>query len=163
MTRRWLLALPLLLALSGCGGSSSSKPTAQNFAYTADLTSQSTNLKQLDNGTKVAGWNQLVGTTTLDGATVGVEMQGNVAYTNGNGPFFGFLTVTRPDESILTMRMDGRAVRDADTGNTAFTCDLEVLGGTGIWNGAKGEGSFTGTRNASLGGVVSIDVRARVE
>lgn len=161
MNRSCRIAVPFLLLVTGCGGSSSSSSRVEtpNLNYAADLTSQGTNLKQLDGGTKVTGTNRLTGTTTLDGSTVNVEMLGNVAYTNGSGPFFGFLDITLEGGAILSMRMDGTATRNA-AGVTTFDADLEVVGGTQTYEGAKGSGHFTGTRPAELGSPLHIEVEA---
>lgn len=161
MRRSLLLALPFLL-LAGCGGSSSSSHSeTPNFTYSAGLTSQGTNLKQLNGGTKVTGTNRLTGTTTIDGSPANVEMLGNVAYTNGNGPFFGFLDITLENGSILSMRMDGTATKNA-AGVTSFDAKLEVIGGTETYNGATGQGHFTGTRPAELGSPLQMEVQATV-
>jgi hypothetical protein len=159
MRRSLTLALPLFL-LAGCGGSSSSSDSeATNLTYTADLTSQGTNLKQLNGGAKVTGTNRLTGTTTLNGHPASVEMLGNVAYTNGNGPFFGFLDITLENGSILSMRMDGTATKNA-AGVTSFDAKLEVIGGTETYNGATGRGHFTGSRPAELGSPLRMEVQA---
>jgi hypothetical protein len=122
-----------------------------------------TRLHTMNGGTKVAGWNLLEGTTTSPhGSPAQVEMLGNVDYLNGNGDFFGFLTLSF-GESSLTMRMDGKAVKDQTTGDTSFTCKLTVLGGTGEYNNARGTGEFTGFRDSDLGGLVHIDTRVAVQ
>jgi hypothetical protein len=163
MNRLWLLSLPLALALAGCGGGSSSRAFSPNLTYGVDLTSQDTNLKSLNGGTRTAGWNHLTGASTLGGAPIDVEMLANVSYVNGSGPFFGFLHITRGDGSILTMQMNGQAVKNAATGDTTFSADLDVVGGTDTYNNATGHGRFTGSRSAALGGPVHIDVEAEVK
>lgn len=156
-------ALPCLVLIAGCGGSSSSSnPAAPNVVYSVDATSQGTNLKQLNGGTAVSGTNRLTGTATLNGETVDVEILANVAYHNGSDPFFGFIDVTLPDDSILSMHMEGTASRDA-AGVTAFEADLAVVGGTGVYENATGKGTFTGSRSAALGSPVHLDVRANVQ
>ncbi len=163
MNRSWLLLLPLLLLLSGCGGGSSKAvdPNDPNLVYSADLTSVETNLKTFNGGRGVAGWNRLTATTTLNGAVVDVEMLANVDYVNGSGDFFGFMVVTAAGDSSITMRMEGKAVKAA-SGDTTFTSELKVLGGTGTYNNATGAGSFDGNRTAALGGAVHIDVEVTV-
>jgi hypothetical protein len=116
----------------------------------------------MNGGSVVVGWNRLVGTTTINGANAQVEMLASVDYVNGSGDFFGFMTITTADNSMLTMRMHGDAVRNATTGDTAFTSELKVVGGNGVYNNATGTGSFTGFRDGDLGGLVHIDVTATV-
>ena len=161
---RSLLASSLIvgaLGLSACGSSSvsssstssttSSVPTT-TIQLSAPLTSASKNLHSVGTATQY-GWNQLVGTSTNSGETVGVEMLGNVAYTNGAGPFFGFVTYSWPDGSTIGVRMNGSATPGND-GTTSFSSPLTVLGGTGRYATAKGTGSFTGTRSGVLGSPV---------
>lgn len=163
MNRFLLFLLPLLVLLAGCGGSSSSSNGENpNVVFSVDTTAHTTNLKQLNGGTAVSGTNRLTGTATLNAETVDIELLANVAYRNGNGPFFGFLNVTLPDDSILSMRMDGIAARDAE-GVTEFEAKLSVLGGTGIYENATGEGRFAGYRNAALGSPVHLEVTATVK
>ncbi|MGV3618277.1 MAG: hypothetical protein ACO1SV_23365 [Fimbriimonas sp.] len=135
----------------------------RRITFVVDATSQATNLKQLSGGKNVAGWNQLTGPTTLDGEASEVKVLSNVAYRNGNGPFFGFITLERADDSILTMRMDGFARKDAESGVTAFEANLEVLGGTGVYNDATGAGAFTGSRSAALGNSVHLEIRTHLD
>ncbi len=80
-------------------------------------------------------------------------MLGNVAYTNGAGPFFGFVTFTWPDGSTIGVRMSGRAVPSAQ-GTTSFSAPLNVLGGTGRYGAVKGTGLFTGSRSGVVGSPV---------
>ncbi len=163
MMRLWLLLIPLVFVLTACGGSDSSvTPATPNFVYSADLISVETRLKSLNGGVVVAGWNRLTASTTVNGAPAQVEMLANVDYVNGSGEFFGFMTVTAADESMITMRMKGNAVKDAVSGDTRFTSELSVLGGTGIYNNATGSGTFVGSRSAALGGPVQIEVRVTV-
>ncbi len=123
---------------------------------TADLDSQSRTLHTAGaDDSVVYGWNQLVGTATLDGAPVGVEMLGNVSYVQGSGPIFGFVTYTFSDGSTVGVQMEGAATASADGSSTAFAATLGVVGGTGRYVAAKGTGTFTGSRQASLGTTVA--------
>lgn len=115
----------------------------------ADLTSQARTLREVgDDGAAVYGWNHLVGTGADE---VGVEILGAVNYRSGNGPFNGFATVTDPDGSTLAMYMQGVTVASDDGTNAVFTATMNVIAGTGTYAGATGVGTFTGTRDASLG------------
>jgi len=163
---RSLLASSLIvgaLGLSACGSSSTSASSTTSTTTTtggpvmtlqlkAPLSSASKNLHSVGTATQY-GWNQLVGTSTNYGESIGVEMLGNVAYTNGAGPFFGFVTYSWPDGSTIGVRMNGSATPGND-GTTSFSSPLTVLGGTGRYATAKGTGSFTGTRSGVLGSPV---------
>jgi hypothetical protein len=122
----------------------------------ADLDSRSRTLHTVGaDGSVTYGWNQLVGTASVDGQPVGVEMLGNVNYVKGSGPIFGFVTYTFADGSTLGVQMQGAATASADGNETTFAATLGVLGGTGRYASATGTGIFTGSRQAALGTVVS--------
>jgi len=116
------------------------------------LSSQARTLHQVGAaGAVTYGWNRLTGTATLDAQAVGVEMLGNVAYQNGSGPFFGFVTLTFADGSTIALEMQGVARADTAADTTAFSATLIVLGGTGRYVATTGTGVFTGSRTAALG------------
>jgi hypothetical protein len=120
------------------------------------LTSDSRSLNTAGaDGSKTYGWNRLVGTSTLNGQSVSVDMQASVQYTAGNGPFFGFVTFTFADGSTLGVSMQGQTAAKPDSADASFTSTLGVIGGTGTYAKATGSGMFTGTRQAQLGGQVS--------
>ena len=51
-------------------------------------------LEKLGAGGEITyGWNQLTGTAPSASGDIGVTLLGNVEYTNGVGPFFGFMTL----------------------------------------------------------------------
>ena len=95
-----------------------------------------------------------MGSASVSGGAVDVEMIGNVDYTNGTGPFFGFVTFTWPDGSILSTTMDGGA-QPASDGATSFAASLTVIGGTGRYANATGSGSFRGSRTGVVGSPVT--------
>jgi hypothetical protein len=119
------------------------------------LTSDSRTLVQAGPGNTITyGWNRLLGTAILNGQTVGVDMLGSVQYTSGNGPFSGFVTFTFADGATLGVSMQGVTDAAANTTDASFAATLGVIGGTGTYVAAKGSGTFTGTRQAQLGGQV---------
>lgn len=154
------LLLGLLALLSGsllvaC----SDDAAAPDLSVSVQLTSQNRYLHKVGvDEEKIYGWNQLIGTTQVGDEVVQVELLGEVDYVNGSGTFAGFLTFTFPDQSMLGMRMSaGKAVAATDTTEASFSSNLEVIDGTGRYLGAKGKGTFTGTRKDALGGdVVSM-------
>ena len=120
------------------------------------LTSDSRSLTQTGaDGSKTYGWNRLGGTSTVNGQAVSIDMQGSVQYTAGNGPFSGFVTFTFADGSTLGVSMQGQTIAKPDSADASFTSTLGVIGGTGTYAKATGSGTFTGTRQAQLGGQVS--------
>jgi mannose-6-phosphate isomerase-like protein (cupin superfamily) len=121
------------------------------LTLTADLTSAMTQLTTVGpDASATYGWNRLTGTATDATGPVQVEMLGNVAYREGAGPFFGFVTFTFSDGSVLGTQMQGVATKDAN-GITQFASTLGVIDGTGRYLGATGSGTFTGSRDAALG------------
>ena len=130
--------------------------TGTSLELTADLDSLSRTLHTVGaDGSVTYGWNQLVGTATLDGQPVGVELLGNVSYVKGSGPIFGFVTYTFADGSTLGVQMQGAAIATSDGSETSFAATLGVLGGTGRYASATGTGIFTGSRSAALGTTVA--------
>jgi quercetin dioxygenase-like cupin family protein len=126
-----------------------------SLELTADLTSQAKNTHTVGaDGAKTYGWNDLVGTATTSGQPVAVELQGNVDYLGGAGPFTGFVTFTFADGSLLALRIQGRATKTAD-GSTNFQATAGVIGGTGTYASASGGGTFTGSRQGTLGTTVA--------
>jgi len=161
MRSRSLIALPLLIALAGCGGSSSSSSTVglhPNVSFSTDVTSTFKDIDTYNSGAVTTGINDLSGPTTISGDASTVKVLANVNYRNGTGPFNGFVTITRSDSSALTLRLDGTATLDSGSGNTSFDAKLTVIAGSGTYATTTGAGSFTGLRTTALGGAVHMDV-----
>jgi hypothetical protein len=156
-TKRVVIDLTILLR----EGAPLSTPVGQGATGTplqvsADLGSQSRNLHTVgSDGAVTYGWNRLVGTATVDGRPVGVEMLGNVNYVKGSGPIFGFVTFTFSDGSSLGVQFQGSATATSDGGETSFAATMGVVGGTGRYASATGAGTFTGSRKAALGTTVA--------
>jgi hypothetical protein len=130
--------------------------TGTPLHVTADLESQSRTLHNVGaDGSITHGWNELVGTATVDGQPVAVELLGNVSYVKGAGPIFGFVTFTFADGSTLGVQFQGAATVSSGGDETSFATTLGVLGGTGRYASATGTGTFTGTRKAALGTTVA--------
>jgi hypothetical protein len=130
--------------------------TGTPLTISADLDSQSRVLHTAGaDGSVTYGWNQLVGTATVDGQPVGVELLGNVSYVKGSGPIFGFVTYTFADGSTLGVQMQGAATATSNGDETSFAATLGVLGGTGRYATVTGSGVFDGSRKAALGTTVA--------
>lgn len=130
--------------------------TGTSLQISAPLESQSRTLHTVGaDGSVTYGWNQLVGTATVDGQAVNVEMLGNVSYVKGSGPIFGFVTYTFADGSTLGVQFQGAATASSNGDETKFAATLGVVGGTGRYATATGTGIFQGSRQAALGTTVS--------
>jgi hypothetical protein len=158
-------AAATLLVFTGCGSDSSDETTsATRVEISAPLTSADSRLSTVNtNDSTTYGWNLLDGTAEVDGAAVQVEMLGNVNYVAGSGEFFGFVTFTFGDDSTLATRMQGEAVAATDTSNASFSSTLTIIGGTGAYTDATGDGTFTGERRDILGGPVDATFVLMVE
>ena len=154
---RKALFLLLVLFVIGCGGRTSLPSRTTSVAFSVDLTSIFKVIKSYNNGAVTAGWNQLTGTTTVNGSAATVELLANVNYANGSGPFFGFVTITLPDTSALTLKMNGQALLNSGSGTTAFSSTLSTVGGSGSYASTVATGSFTGSRSSTLGSPVHLD------
>lgn len=141
-----------MVGLSGCA-------KEEKLSFTSNITSIERVLNQVGPKTEhTYGWNRFTGQTSIAGLPAEIEMLGNVDYTSGNGPFFGFITLKIADGSQLAMRMDGKAKLNTTTNDTRFESPLVVIGGTGRWANAKGKGEFTGNRRGALGDDVELSI-----
>jgi hypothetical protein len=146
----------LLLLTSLVTACSKSEADTAPLEVDVQLTSQERVLHQAGASNEVVyGWNRLTGKTEIEGSETDVEMLGNVDYLQGNGDFFGFVTLTFADGSTLGLRMEnGHARAATDTTDATFSSDLKVVGGTGKYSEVSGSGKFSGARKDALGGAV---------
>jgi hypothetical protein len=156
---RVLVAAVLALGVvATTGASAPAKSGVTKITFTVALTSTQRNLTMVGRGGTITyGFNQLDGTATSPSGDIGVQILGNVEYTNGSGPFFGFFTCKFASLSTLGLHMEGRATLRKD-GTTALKAKLRVIGGNAAFTGATGTGSFTGERKAELGSPIEIKV-----
>jgi hypothetical protein len=132
------------------------------ISFTVTLSSQQKILEQVGRGGAITyGWNELMGTASTPSGDVHVTLLGNVEYTNGSGPFFGFMTLKFASLSTLGLHLEGHATLGKDDA-TALKSKLRVIGGNAAFTGATGNGSFTGTRAAALGSPIVIKVTIKV-
>ena len=120
--------------------------------------SEETTLNVLPGG-HTYGWNYLTSATKIDGKPGKVEFLGVVNYTDGSGPFGGFVTVTLDNGSILGLAVDGQGLSLEKGGGTAdarFGGSITVISGTGDFKKVQGIGTMTGSRASTLGSPVAI-------
>src|SRR5262249_34467253 len=116
-----LLAMASAGLLVGTAGVGIAKPSpVTKITLRVSLTSVQRNVEMVGRGGEITyGFNRLEGTTTTASGTVGVQILGNVEYTKGSGPFFGFLTLKFASLSTLGLRIEGTATFRKD-GTTAL-------------------------------------------
>jgi hypothetical protein len=152
-----------VLGLAVVAGPVSAKDSkVTKISFTVSLTSTQRVLHMVGRGGEITyGFNQLDGTAFTPSGNVAVEILGNVEYTKGSGPFFGFVTLKFASLSTLGLHMEGTATLRKD-GTTALKAKLRVIGGNAAFTGASGTGSFTGERKAALGSPIQITVTINV-
>jgi hypothetical protein len=83
-----------------------------------------------------------------DGTVGTASFVSTTDYTNGVGAFTLYPILTLPDGSVLWLKSVGRGT--VKGGMTQFTGTLSVVGGKGRFEGARGDGTLTGTRYTPL-------------
>ena len=152
------LAAASLVALGGLVGAPAHAAKSKNLVFNVDLTSSGTTLETLP-GEITYGWNDLRGPTRWGKAAADMRFLGSVDYTNGTGPFGGFVTITRADGVKLALSVTGWATSPQDqegTSNARFRGTVTVIGGTGPYSRATGMGTMDGYRKAALGSPVEL-------
>jgi hypothetical protein len=157
-----VVVLLLMLPLVGAPPAGAKPSKVQTTKFHVSLTSQGTTLFQVGRGGDVTyGWNHLTGTATSDSGDIGVDLLGNVQYTNGAGPMFGFVTLHFASLSDVGFRFDGKATKGS-AGATDVTATMKVIGGNAALTGVKGTGGFTGSRSGEVGSPVELDFVIRL-
>jgi hypothetical protein len=157
-----VLAATALVALPAQAARPAGKTSTLTFPVT--FTSAGTTLGSVPGG-HTYGWNDLQGTTKWGNQAAKVQFLGVVNYTNGSGPFGGFITVTRADGTQLAFSADGMAItpiNEAGTADAQFSGTVTVIGGSGAYQGSTGFGTMKGARKASLGGKVQLTFTLQV-
>ena len=166
MSLRVRVALTLLAAFAvvfGLAGPASAETTRKftTLTFTTRVVSSGTTLTTQPGG-HTFGWNNLSGPTRWGNQDATVTFLGDVDYTDGSGPFNGYVTVTRADGTRLSFRTEGAALAVPETSGatvTYFTGAVRVIQGTGAFRGAVGIGTMTGERDAALGSPVELTFR----
>jgi hypothetical protein len=101
---------------------------------------------------------RFTGLVSLPDGSVGTAyFTATTDYTKGAGTFSVYQNLTLDDGSVLWYRTAGTATVEGT--KTLFTGTITVLGGKGRFEGAKGDGTLTGTRLNPLvvGAVLYVD------
>jgi len=104
------------------------------------------------------------GLTSFPDGTVGTtSIVGTADYVKGSGPNASYFTVNLKDGSVLFFKLTGTGKVDGAT--TLIDGTINVLGGKGRFEGAKGEGTASGVRVAPLatGADLYLDIVVNVK
>lgn len=113
-------------------------------------------------GSEQLGVGRLATMVDVDGEEVTFEVLVSLEYTDGSGPFTGFLSLAWPDGDVVVCRYEGVVVRDT-TGDSRWRSNLHVIDGAGSLVGATGRGKVSGFRSAALGGSVEYTVDLTIQ
>jgi hypothetical protein len=108
-------------------------------------------------GQEQFGVGRLASIVDIDGQQVTFEVLVSLEYTDGSGPFTGFLSLLWPNGDAVACRYEGVVVRD-EAGDSRWNSILHVIDGSGSLTGATGQGTVSGFRSAALGGPVEYTV-----
>lgn len=108
-------------------------------------------------GQKQFGVGRLASIVDINGEQVTFEVLVSLQYTDGSGPFTGFLSLIWPNGDAVACRYEGVLVRD-EAGDSRWNSILLVIDGSGSLTGATGVGTLSGFRSAALGGSVEYTV-----
>lgn len=155
----------LIVATAG-SASAGGKPTSptRSLEFPVRLSSSGTSLTELPGGVTY-GWNDLRGPTRWGSRAANLRFQGSVDYVDGTGPFGGFVTVTRSDGTRLALSVVGYATvpSGAKPAKTRFRGSVTVIGGSGPYAKARGTGTVSGFRKATLGSPVKLTFAVTVD
>jgi hypothetical protein len=113
-------------------------------------------------GAKQFGVGRIASIVDIDGHPVMFEVLVSLEYTDGSGPFTGFVSLFWLNGDAMACRYDGVVVRD-ENGDSRWNSNLHVIEGSGSLVGATGAGTLSGFRSASLGGSVQYTVDLTID
>lgn len=156
-----LMLVALVAPLAACGSDSNRSEVVLNF----DLESVEKRLHKVGPSEQILyGWNHLRSETEFEGSTIEIELQAGVEYVNGAGPCEGRFTLTFPDESVLALAfIDCEAFTKSEASGARFSSRIRVIGGSGRFVDARGNGSYTGERRDEIGGVVRSRLALQID
>ena len=100
-----------------------------------------------------------------DGTNASVSVYFVYDYISGNGNFIEYDVLTFPDNSTLTVQSVGQSIGSFKGKDPLFSASVLIIGGTGNYDGATGDGSMTGNRQEALneGVVVKLSFTVKLK
>jgi len=105
---------------------------------------------------------RIAGTAANGREPVEVRALGTLGYRNGSGPFSGFLVLDYGDDDVLYCRYEGHTTQ-LSVDSTRILGRLEVIAGTGRFEGARGEGQVRARRGGPVGSTQLTSIRLQLE
>jgi len=103
-----------------------------------------------------------IGGTAANGPLpVQVAALGTLGYRMGSGPFAGFLVLDYGGNNVLYCRYEGHTTQ-LSVDSTRILGRLDVIAGTGRFNGARGEGQVRARRGGPVGSTQLTSIRLRL-
>jgi len=104
---------------------------------------------------------QIAGTETSGPLPVHVSALGTLGYRMGSGPFAGFLALDYGGDNVLYCRYEGHTTQ-LSVDSTRILGRLDVIAGTGWFDGARGEGKVRARRGGPIGSTQLTSIRLRL-
>src|SRR5262245_23634126 len=101
------------------------------------------------------------GTAATGPLPVQVTALGTLGYRMGSGPFAGFLVLDYGGNNVLYCRYEGHTTQ-LSVDSTRILGRLDVIAGTGRFNGALGEGQVRARRGGPVGSTQLTSIRLRL-
>jgi len=114
----------------------------------------------LDNSVRY-GFFRIAGTDSSGPMTVQVNALGTLGYRMGSGPFAGFLVLDYGGGNVLYSRYEGHTTQ-LSVDSTRILGRLDVIGGTGTFDGAQGEGKVRARRGGPVGSTQLTSIRLQL-
>jgi len=147
MNRRSILTLATALLCLGASGYARADETLKFRAITHATSVQSQDVGDVDGHTMSVG--RFSGLASFPDGGIGTRYFTFVTdYIKGSGPFSLYDTLTLNDGSVLWSKVTGTTT--VVQGISRSEATVTVVGGTGKYEGAKGDGTLTGVRVPGL-------------
>jgi len=104
---------------------------------------------------------RIAGTEASGPLPVQVSALGTLGYRMGSGPFAGFLVLDYGDDNVLYCRYEGHTTQ-LSVDSTRILGRLDVIAGTGRFDGARGEGEVRARRGGPVGLTQLTSIRLRL-
>jgi hypothetical protein len=104
---------------------------------------------------------RIAGTDASGPQPVQVSALGTLGYRMGSGPFAGFLVLDYGDGNVLYCRYEGHTTQ-LSVDSTRILGRLDVIAGTGRFDGARGEGQVRARRGGPIGSTQLTSIRLRL-